>query len=1016
MNLSTWLAPDASFRGKPFWCWNHKLEHDELLRQLTVFKDMGMGGAIMHSRTGLKTEYLGDEWFELINACADRAEQLGLEAWLYDEDRWPSGSAGGKATRDERFRMKYLRLTIVPPGQPASWPDEQHFLDSFSADVEGLRLGAYTRIAYGATPAPGQSLLLFSWELMAPHSFYNGAAYLDTLDRAATEHFLHLTHDQYAARCGARLGRSIKGIFTDEPHRGFVMCDSHGQPGPVNTSWITPWTPALWNAFSAAFGYDLRERLPELFLCKDGARLSRVKWEYMELVQRMFLENWARPLHQRCQQLGLLLTGHVLHEDSLGAQAVPCGSVMRYYPYMDVPGVDVLGLDNRNYWVVKQLASVARQLGQPWLLSELYGCSGWQTTFTDHKRIGDWQALFGINVRCHHLCWYSMAGEAKRDYPASIFFQSAWYREYADVETYFSRLHVLLQSGRPACDVLVINPVESVWAQIHPGWATWLTGVAPAVQQLEAIQREVFHWLAEAHIDFDYGDEAHLAERAVVDADGHLRLGQMAYRTVIVCGMETMRAATLALLQQLRDAGGTVIFAGEPPTHLDAQPSELPRHTAAACVAVPRERDALVRAVRAAGGAADAWRVEATGAALFSQVRHDETYTIAVLINPLPDQSAPRVTLRAKARGAVRELDCLRGTIYDVPCREEEGWLVWETAFAPLQERAFLFGENLPDATARAALSVTTTPQPLSGPFTYELDEPNMCVLDYAEWRAGDDTAWNARAEVLQIEELIAAQYGIPVRSGDMVQPWAAPADSGPRIPLTLRFTFSVEVLPASDILLMLEQPEQQRITVNGHPLPVPRDTGWFIDPCFRTIPLPASLLRAGVNEILLEREYGYGSDLEAIYLLGSFGVSVSGPHATLTRLPDALHIGSVTAQGLPFYSGHIRYHIKAGTRGRLELPGLAAACVTFRSPNGRAAHAAPWAPFACQLDQLASPDGVVIADVALTRRNTFGPLHLVPIDQPGIGPHSFRSRGAQWSDEYQLIPAGLTTAPRVYA
>ena len=66
------------------------MHQDELFRQIGVLKDMGMGGYFMHSRTGLATEYLGDEWFRLINACADEGARLGLEAWLYDEDRWPS--------------------------------------------------------------------------------------------------------------------------------------------------------------------------------------------------------------------------------------------------------------------------------------------------------------------------------------------------------------------------------------------------------------------------------------------------------------------------------------------------------------------------------------------------------------------------------------------------------------------------------------------------------------------------------------------------------------------------------------------------------------------------------------------------------------------------------------------------------------------------------------------------------------------------------------------------------------
>jgi hypothetical protein len=70
-----------------------------------------MGGFFMHSREGLETEYLSDEWFELINACISTANELGMEAWLYDEDRWPSGFAGGFVTKELKYRARYLLLT-----------------------------------------------------------------------------------------------------------------------------------------------------------------------------------------------------------------------------------------------------------------------------------------------------------------------------------------------------------------------------------------------------------------------------------------------------------------------------------------------------------------------------------------------------------------------------------------------------------------------------------------------------------------------------------------------------------------------------------------------------------------------------------------------------------------------------------------------------------------------------------------------------------------------------------------
>ena len=59
-------CPEAAYRGKPFWSWNGELAEEELLRQVGYMKEMGFGGFFMHSRTGLITEYLGEEWFRFI--------------------------------------------------------------------------------------------------------------------------------------------------------------------------------------------------------------------------------------------------------------------------------------------------------------------------------------------------------------------------------------------------------------------------------------------------------------------------------------------------------------------------------------------------------------------------------------------------------------------------------------------------------------------------------------------------------------------------------------------------------------------------------------------------------------------------------------------------------------------------------------------------------------------------------------------------------------------------------------
>ena len=96
--------PTSEFRGTPFWALNSYLTKEELCRQIDVFKEMGLGGFHLHVRTGLENEYLSEEYMELIKDTVVKAKDEEMLAWLYDEDRWPSGAAGGLVTKDEKYR------------------------------------------------------------------------------------------------------------------------------------------------------------------------------------------------------------------------------------------------------------------------------------------------------------------------------------------------------------------------------------------------------------------------------------------------------------------------------------------------------------------------------------------------------------------------------------------------------------------------------------------------------------------------------------------------------------------------------------------------------------------------------------------------------------------------------------------------------------------------------------------------------------------------------------------------
>lgn len=137
--------PENQYRSAPFWSLNGKLEKEELRRQIGTLKEMGFGGAFVHSRNGLDTEYMSEEWLDLVSFCADELEREGMDAWLYDEDRWPSGTCGGYVTREPRYRLKFLSLRLMSGEEYAR------------KDFGGALVGAYVLKLSGEPfpPLPG---------------------------------------------------------------------------------------------------------------------------------------------------------------------------------------------------------------------------------------------------------------------------------------------------------------------------------------------------------------------------------------------------------------------------------------------------------------------------------------------------------------------------------------------------------------------------------------------------------------------------------------------------------------------------------------------------------------------------------------------------------------------------------------------------------------------------------------------------------------------------------------------
>lgn len=1031
--LSDFANPGSEYRAKPFWAWNGRLDPEELRWQVRIMKQMGLGGFFMHSRVGLETDYLSEEWFDCIQACIDEAKAQDMEAWMYDEDRWPSGAAGGLVTKDPKYRIRHLFMEQRDSARGLTWDKEVQAV--FAARVEGTKAFDVRRVRKGKPLRLGknESLLVFRERISPNSDWYNGYTYLDTLSHEAVAKFIDVTHEEYRKRYGDDFGKVVPGMFTDEPNHGCKFSDLQ----ETGNAEGLPWTGKLASVFKDRYGYSVLDHLPELFLDVNGEEVTPARHDYHDCVTFLFVDAFAKQIGQWCEDNNLLHTGHVLEEQTLSAQANAVGSCMRFFEYMQAPGMDLLTQYKREYDTAKQVSSAARQFGCKWRLTETYGCTGWDFPFVGHKAVGDWQVALGINLRCQHLSWYTMEGEAKRDYPASIFYQSPWWQIYNKVEDYFARVHAVMTQGQEVRDLLVLWPVESSWLKIRKGWRE-----ESNARKFDKLIQDLRDSLLKENIDFDYGDEDILARHGKVtrSSDGpKLTIAKAAYKTVVVPPMTTIRSSTLALLEKFANAGGKVVFAGDVAKYVDARASEDAISLAKSCQKVSYKGKSLVNAVE------DTCRrvsiCDAQGnqlAAPLHLLREDKDAMYLFICNAGYDwpgkENDPAATKRtlelpdvrisgfAGCKGKPVELDPETGEILAAEAVQSgDGWEI-RTSLPQVASRLFVIPRNKEKAPANRPVRKDVSVRSLK-PTTWEavLSEANNLVLDFPQYRI-DSGKFRKADEILCVDRAVRDHLGIAHRGGGMVQPWAQEKGrQGKSCEVELLYTFDVKVMPTGDLFLGIEHPELYQISINDTPVSNDVDCGWWCDKSLRRIAISPTSLREGTNELRLVTSYDQNHPgFEIAYLLGNFGTKIKGRNVTITEMPTSLKLGDWCKQGLSFYSGGVGYStalrpkLKKGQRLVVQVPGYEGVAVRVLV-DGKQAGVIAWQPNEVDITDLVTSDKAKLTiEVVGHRRNSHGPLHLTDKAPLFVGPGQFWRCDGLWSDDYQLVSCGLTEAPKL--
>ncbi len=1019
LDLNLFKNPTSEYRGTPFWSWNCKLDKGQLMRQIEHLRDMGFGGFHIHSRTGLATEYLSDEFMDMVTACCDKAETENMLAWLYDEDRWSSGAAGGKVTKTKKFRRKRLKMFTEDKGW--NTPKEEaiesglpYLLSCYDIllDNEGY-LESYSRIGIQDT---AKGIKWYAYCINEKEdAWFNYQTYFDAMDKEAVAEFINVTHERYKEVIGERFDRSVPAIFTDEPnadHEKIVRIPTPEYKGEIKRAW----TRFYEKEFKKLYGEDVLDTLPELIWNKKDGSDSLVKYKHFNFIAKQFSENFSKQIGDWCDKNGIAFTGHLLREPKLELQSITCGEVMRNYGYFGIPGIDIL-CNMREFTTAKQTQSAVHQYGKEGMLSELYGVTNWDFDFRGHKLQGDWQAALGVSVRVPHLAWVSMKGEAKRDYPAAIGYQSPWYKEYSYIEDHFARVNTVLTRGKPIINIGVIHPIESFWIISGPN-----SQCSTKITSLENNFRNITSWLLESHLDFNFICESTIP--SLEDKNNPGTIGKMHYDTIVVPGCLNLRNTTVDYLENFVKAGGKVIFMGECPTHIDGKKSKgaiqlfeksicigFDKASVNSALADNREVEILLDNGFQADEFIYNYRQDNNCRWLFVARSKDPGIVLNDSSNRCAQKDVVEVSVRntvitVKGKFIPTEYNTISGEIVDIEYEYINGNTVIKKALNGFDSLLLCLSNEKVDTTQNIKEYDIVNEFDIKKPVDYILSEPNVLLLDRAEY-AYDNGEWQPEEEVLRISENFRKFVGF---RSNQTQPYAIELQPAKNI-VHLRYTFESEIV-VNNALLAIEDADVINITFNGKPIEK-EITGYFTDESIATIKLPS--LCVGKNIIEVDMPFNERTNIEWCYILGDFGVRLMGCYAVITNKQTKLGFSDITDQGFPFYSANITYNfdVDMETDGAIEInASYYRGSLIGVSLDGERVDRIVLPPYNTLIENVKKGKHTVSLTLFGNRHNSFGALHLVNEGEKWFGPDAWHTSGTNWCYEYRLRPLGILKSP----
>jgi hypothetical protein len=992
---SQFSKPPKDYTTAPFFVWNARITKEEIDSFMVSFKNAGSSQVFVHPRPGLITEYLSEDWFGLFKYTVDKGKELGMNVWIYDENSYPSGFAGGHVP--DEMPESYNKGQGLKMTKSEMLPDT---CDKYYLCLKEDN-GTFRDITASLPEERGKTgkYFLFSKTYNGKSDWYGGFSYVDLLYPGVTQKFIKVTMTGYEKYLGAEFGKTVPGTFTDEPQIG--------SPGGIR------WTPDLFDVFMKQWHYDLKTKLPSLF--EEVGDWKKIRHNYTQTLLQLFIDRWAKPWNAYCTGKGLKFTGHYWEHDWPDMR--PGGDNMAMYAWHQVPAVDMLfnqwndttaSAQFGNVRAIKELASAANQTGRQRKLSETYGGSGWDLTFTDMKRNGDWEYALGVNLMNQHLTYFTLSGARKYDYPPSFDYHEPWWNDYKYLNDHYARLSLALSSGKQINDILILEPTTSAW--LYDSYAKRNKKYAEIGQAFQTFVTK----LEKNQAEYDLGSENIIKDLGSV-SKGRLLVGQAGYSKVVIPPMtENLDLSTFKLLERFIAGGGTLI-AFSVPTLVDGSPSEgLKKFLSAGSDKIIILDQLTPEVISKHFSNADLSFEGITGGALYHHRRILADGQVLFLINSNLSGSVNGL-LRIKGKDAV-EMNTLTGEVYGYPNQQGGDKINLFYSIPPAGSLLLFISNDRQTGYQNPVKSQNLNPVNSSAQLTVTRDKENALMIDFCDIEVGKELTKDLHTydAADKIYKYHGFKNGNPWNTSVQFKTNIVDRDTfGINTGFSASYHFTIKgKFDVAGMKAVVERTNLWTVSVNDTEIK-PEKGKWWLDRSFGIFNI-GSLVKTGDNIIALKTSpMKIHAEVEPVYIVGDFSVTPAAKGWQIEAPPAVLTSGSWKKQGLPFYSWGITYSKVFNidkTEGIWKV-GLGSwnGTVSEVTVNGQPASVIAFPPYQTDVTGLIRP-GINKIDVKVigSLKNLLGPHHNNP--KPGfVSPWIWRYvKGYPGGKDYQMVDYGL--------